>query len=79
MAAFDIVEADMFDANAGSDKNQEIINKNKLKALELAISNNHIPSEDVQNVLDNYGYEKLSEITIGDYMNIVNDLKQAKG
>lgn len=79
MAAFDIVEADMFDANAGSDKNQEVINQTKVKALEQAISNNHIPNDDVVEILDKYGYEKISEITIGDYMKIVNELKQAKG
>lgn len=79
MAAFDITEADMFDANAGSDKNQEVINQTKVKALEQAISNNHIPNDDVVEILDKYGYEKISEITIGDYMNIVNELKQAKG
>lgn len=79
MSAFDIVEADMFDANAGSDKNQEVINTTKRKALEQAIVNNNISNDEVFNVLDKFGYEKLEDITIGDYMKIVNELKKIKG
>ena len=79
LAAFDIVEADMFDANAGSEANQEVINKTKREALLKSIQNNGIAEEDVTAILDKYGYENISEITVSDYMKIVNELKKLKG
>ena len=78
MSAFDIVEADMFDAQAGSELNQELINKTKQKALEQAIANNNIPEDKVLAVLDKFGYKAISAITIGDYMKIANELKKLK-
>lgn len=79
MAAFDIVEADMFDANAGSANNEEVINKTKREALLKSIQNNGITEDDVTIILDKYGYENISEITVSDYMKIVNELKKLKG
>lgn len=78
MAAFDIVEADMFDANAGSNKNEEVINATKREALEKSIANNKIADEDVRDVLDKFGYEKIEDITVADYMKVVNELKKIK-
>lgn len=68
----------MFDANAGSDRNQEVINQTKVKALEQSIANNHISNDDVFNVLDKFGYEKITDISVSDYMKIANELKKIK-
>lgn len=78
LAAFDIVEADMFDANAGSEANTEVINTTKVKALEQSIINNNIPEDKVMEVLNKFDYKKIADITISDYMKVANELKKMK-
>jgi len=69
----------MFDANAGSTNNEEVINKTKREALLKSIQNNGITEDEVTEVLDKYGYENIADITVGDYMKIVNEFKKLKG
>ena len=54
------------------------IDKTKVMALQKAISNSKISSDDVDNVLDDFGYEKLEDITIANYKKICDKLKEIK-
>lgn len=80
MAAFDIIESDMFDGQNGKeDLLDKVIDKTKVKALEMAISNRGISSDTVDNILDNHGYESLKDIKVADYKKICDELsKEAK-
>lgn len=66
----------MFDANAGSEANEEVIGTVKVKALEQSIANNKLSSSDVSDVLDYFGYERIQDIRISDYMRVANELKK---
>lgn len=76
LAAFDITEADMFDANAGSDRNQEVINNTKAQALEKSISNKNISADKVNAVLSKFGYKAISDISIADYKKVCDELQK---
>lgn len=56
----------------------EIISDKLLKGLNMAIENNKIKDETIEQILKKYGYTSTSEIKVKDYMNIVNDLKSNK-
>lgn len=54
---------------------EQKIDKNKIEALNKAISNNNIADNVVDLILSQYGYKNTNDIKIKDYMNIVNDFK----
>lgn len=63
-------------ANAIQQQESDIkIDKIKLDALKSAIKKNEIPDNMVKLVILQYGYKKLEEIKMKDYMQIVNDFK----
>ena len=55
-------------------ENQNLIEEVKAKALEKAISNKGISNERVNEVLMSFGYERISDIIVGDYAKICNEL-----
>lgn len=59
MAAFDIIENDLFDAKTGQG---ETISKNVYEALVSAIGNKNIPSRIITDELAKRGYTKLIEL-----------------
>lgn len=54
---------------------ERIITKVQEEALRDVIKNNDIDTEYVVKLLAKYGYSKLAEIKIKDYMKIVNEIK----
>ena len=92
MSAFDIVENDMFDGVNGKkekkskddvtdtqDASEELIDQIKVDALKLSIENAGLTHLQVQGVLNYFNYNKVEEIKIKDYMEIVARLKEMKG
>ena len=59
-------------------ENQKKIDATHASALEKAIMNKNLPSDVVVSTLAKFGYKAISEITVGDYMNVVNAFKEAK-
>ena len=57
---------------------QNKIDNIKVAALKKAIENANIPDSKVQDILQNFGYKKIEDIQVVDYMNVVNSLKEAK-
>lgn len=57
-----------------SEENQ-IINKAKLEALKSSIQKNNIPDNMVELILMQYGYKKIEEIEVKNYMAIIEDFK----
>src|SRR5574344_1042776 len=55
---------------------QEIIDKTKIDAIDMAIENKNINDEIVLKVLEKYGYQSTSEIKNKDYMNIVKEFQK---
>lgn len=54
---------------------EKIITQAQVKALQTSINNNKIDESIVNMIITQYGYNKLEEIKIKDYMQIVEDLK----
>lgn len=52
------------------------ISKTQEEALDKAIENRRIPDEQVEQVLNKYGYSSTAEIKMKDYMNIVNEFQK---
>ena len=52
------------------------ISKTQEEALDKAIENRKIPDEQVEKVLNKYGYSSTAEIKLKDYMNIVNEFQK---
>lgn len=52
------------------------IDKTKLDALNMSIEKNKISDETVLKILQKYGYSSTSEITVKDYMTVVNEFKK---
>lgn len=77
MAAFDIIESDMFDGTTTEELGSKKIDKTKVQGLEKAIMAKNLPSDIVVNTLAKFGYKSLADITVGDYMNVVNAFKEA--
>ena len=63
---------------ANAMENQKKIDETKIQALEKALENNNISGTKITEILSKYGYKKIADIVIGDYMKIVNDFKEAK-
>ena len=59
-------------------KKETVIDKKMVEALNMAIENNKITDDIVENILNKYGYTSTSEIKVKDYMNIVKELKANK-
>ncbi len=80
LAAFDIVESDMFDANAGSEANEEIdvgekpISKDKLDVIQAL----EIDPNKAKEVLKSFGYNKSSGIKTKDFAKVFEALKKTK-
>ena len=70
---------DTKDADTDEYTGNQIIDKTKVKALEMAISNRGISSDAVCSILTNHGYESLKDIKVADYKKICDELsKEAK-
>ena len=82
MSAFDIIESDMFDGQNGKEL-QDInldkkIDKNKVAALRAALKNAKISDDVLEQVLDDFGYEKIDEIQVKNYGKIIERFKEIK-
>lgn len=66
-------EAEEF-AKQEIDEEDKTITETQEKALREVIKNQKIESDKVIKIIDQYGYKKLAEIKIKDYMKIVNQL-----
>lgn len=53
------------------------INKSKQEALKMSIKNNNISDIKVQGILDDFGFEDISDITLNDYPNVIEKLQQS--
>lgn len=70
---------DTKDADTDEFTGNQVIDKTKVKALEMAISNRGISSDTVCSILTNHGYESLKDIKVADYKKICDELsKEAK-
>lgn len=69
---------DTKDADTDEFTGKQVIDSTKVQALKKSIENNNIPAEKTREILDDYGYENLEEITVANYMNVVNAFKEAK-
>ena len=47
------------------------INKTKQDALKMSIENNQIRDEKVKKILEQYGFENISDITLKEYANVI--------
>lgn len=54
------------------------IDKTKVQALTKAINNAQLGDALVEQVLDQFGYDRLEDIKIVDYMNVVNAFKEVR-
>lgn len=52
------------------------IDATKVKALEKAIENRGIKTEAVNDVLTRYGYEKIADISVGDYIKVCDEISK---
>lgn len=60
--------------------NQDIlITTTQIQALEKSIKNNNIASDQVQLILEDYGYKKIDEIRKNDYTNVVKQFQSLVG
>lgn len=53
----------------------KVIDKTKVQALKSSIQKNEIPENMVDLIISQYGYKKIEEIKLIDYMNIIEDFK----
>ena len=74
MAAFDIIENDMFDSVVTEEPKK--IDTTKAQALEKAISNKNIPNDKVVAVLNKCGYKSISDILVGDYKRVCDAISE---
>ena len=74
MAAFDIIENDMFDSVVTEEPKK--IDTTKAQALEKAISNKNIPNDKVVAVLNKFGYKSISDILVGDYKRVCDAISE---
>ena len=73
----DTKDADTDEYKVQTDGNVKI-DKTKVMALQKAIENANIPDSKVQDILQNFGYKKIEDIQVVDYMKVVNTFKEAK-
>lgn len=66
-------EAEEF-RNSNDEEEIELIDAQKVKALREKIKNNNIETDAVVEILEKYGYKKLSEIEVKNYMDIVKEI-----
>lgn len=64
------------DSKIENEINNTIINKTKVDALNSSIENHRISDEQVERILNKYGYSSTVEIKMKDYMNIVNEFQK---
>ena len=69
--------------DADTDEYTEQINGKKIdnvkaQALEKAISNNNIPTDKVNEVLNKYGYKSILDILVTDYKKVCDEIREAK-
>ncbi len=64
--SFDEMESKEFQVTSNS-----TINKMKQDALKLSIENNRILDSKVKEILDKFGFERISDITLKEYPNVV--------
>lgn len=64
--SFDEMENKEFQVTSNSK-----INKEKQDALKLSIQNNNISDVNVQGILDKFGFEDISDITLKEYANVI--------
>ena len=64
------------DSKIENEINNTIINKTKVDALNSSIENHKISDEQVEKILNKYGYSTTVEIKMKDYMNIVNEFQK---
>ena len=80
LTAFDIIEADLFDSIAGSDKNEEDTSEkpiSKAKVDTIIAIGKEVGTEKAKEVLAKYGYTKSKEVKNKDFKAIVDELKGA--
>lgn len=70
--------ADIIKENNEDTFENEKISEKKVNALKQAIKNNKISNSVVKLILANYDYAEIEDISIKNYMNIVNDLRSSK-
>lgn len=73
----DTKDADTDEFNIQENKDK-LIDKKMVEGLYKSIKNNNINDNVVNLIISQYGYSKIEEIKIKDYMNIVNDFKSNK-
>lgn len=59
-------------------EDNKIIDKKMIESLNMAIENNKMTDDIVENILSKYGYTSTNEIKVKDYIKIVNDFKSKK-
>ena len=64
------------DSKIENEINNTIINKTKVDVLNSSIENHRISDEQVERILNKYGYSSTVEIKMKDYMNIVNEFQK---
>lgn len=64
------------DDDDGASLTINTITNTQIQALNKAISNNNIDAHLVENILMDYGYNKVEDIKTADYIKIVNELKK---
>lgn len=74
MAAFDIIESDMFDGQNGKEElASKKIDKTKIQAIERSLNNYQLSEEYVAEILNRFGYNSISDITVGDYKKVCDE------
>lgn len=69
-------EAEEFTNRNEEDYDNELITETQKEALELSIKNNNISKDVTLTILEKFDYKTLSEITKGNYKNIVDEFKK---
>lgn len=67
---------DTKDADTDEFTGKQLIDKTKVKSLEMAISKRNIASDEVDEILDSFGYETLNDIKVVDYKKICDELEK---
>lgn len=69
--SFDEMESKEFQVTVSSK-----INKSKQEGLKASIRNNKISDVAVQEILDDFGFENISDITLNEYPNVIEKLQK---